>query len=154
LSINHIKQDVLFTTHYDTAMSSELVEKASELQELGLQYQRLQEAYRRILPKVDPNLIDDLLSRLHEDPDTKPMYTIEVFTKDGIDSEAARWYIFGKTGMMPAIYDHGTHFVTDQKLTVEMLKEISDSDDVIEVTGEYSGSFASNGPSHERHLIE
>ena len=56
--------------------------------------------------------------------------------------------------MMPAIYDHGTHFVTDQKLTVEMLKEISDSDDVIEVTGEYSGSFASNGPSHERHLIE
>jgi hypothetical protein len=51
-------------------MSSELVEKASELQELRLQYQRLQEAYRKILPKVDPNLIDDLLSRLHEDPDT------------------------------------------------------------------------------------
>lgn len=135
-------------------MSSELVEKASELQELRLQYQRLQEAYRKILPKVDPNLIDDLLSSLHEDPDTKSMYTIEVFTKDGIDSEAARWYIFGKTGMMPAIYDHGTHFVTDQKLTLEMLKEISDSDDVIEVTGEYSGSFASNGPMHERHLIE
>jgi hypothetical protein len=43
-------------------MSSELVEKASELQELRLQYQRLQEAYRKILPKVDPNLIDDLLS--------------------------------------------------------------------------------------------
>jgi hypothetical protein len=40
-------------------MSSELVEKASELQELRLQYQRLQEAYRKILPKVDPNLIDD-----------------------------------------------------------------------------------------------
>jgi hypothetical protein len=35
-----------------------------------------------------------------------------------------------------------------------MLKEISDSDDVIEVTGEYSSSFASNGPSHEGHLIE
>jgi hypothetical protein len=135
-------------------MSSELVEKASELQELRLQYQRLQEAYRKILPKVDSNLIDNLLSRLREDPDTKPMYTIEVFTKDRIDSEAARWYIFGKTGMMPAIYDHGTHFVTDQKLTLEMLKEISDSDDVIEVTGEYSGSFASNGPMHERHLIE
>ena len=133
-------------------MSSELVKKASELQELNLQYQRLQEAYRKILPKVDPNLIDDLLSRLHEDPGTKPMYTIEVFTKEGIDSEAARWYIFGKTGMMPAIYDHGTHFVTDQRLTLEILKEISDSDDVIEVTGDYSGSFASNGPMHERHL--
>ena len=136
-------------------MSSDLiVEKASELNELRLEYQRLQEVYRKILPKVDPDLIDDLLSRQQKDPDTKPMYTIEVFTKEGIDSEVARWYIFGKTGMMPAIYDHGTHFVTDQKLTLEMLKEISDSDDVIEVTGEYSGSFASNGPVHERHLIE
>jgi hypothetical protein len=135
-------------------MSSEVVGNVSELQELRLQYQRLQEAYRRILPKVDPNLIEDLLSRQQEDPYTEPMYTIEVFTRDGIDTEVARWYIFGKTGMMPAIYDHGTHFVTEQNLTLEMLKEISDSDDVIEVTGEYSGSFASNGPMHERHFIE
>jgi hypothetical protein len=134
-------------------MSSELIENTSELRELRLQYQRLREAYRRILPKVEPDLIDDLLSRQQEDPDTRPMYTIEVFTRKGIDAEVARWYIFGKTGMMPAIYDNGTHFVTDQELTLEILKEISDSDDVIEVTGEYSGSFASNGPMHECHLI-
>ena len=135
-------------------MSSEVIENVSELERLRVEYKRLQEAYRRILPKVDPNLIEDLLSRQQKDPHTEPMYTIEVFTRDGIDTEVARWYIFGKTGMMPAIYDHGTHFVTEQKLTLEMLKEISDSDDVIEVTGEYSGSFASNGPMHERHLIE
>lgn len=133
-------------------MSAKLEDNASELQELRLQYQRLQETYQKILPKVDPNLIDDLLSRRQKDPYTEPMYTIEVFTRDKIDTEAARWYIFGKTGMMPAIYDHGTHFVTDQKLTLETLKEISDSDDVIEVTGEYSGSFASNGPMHECHV--
>jgi len=134
-------------------MTSELVEKkASEIEELRLQYQRLRKTYRNILPKVDPELIDDLLSREQEDPGTTEMYTIEVFTKEGIDSEAARWYIFDKTGMMPAIYDKGTHFVTDQKLTLENLKEISDSDDVIEVTGEYTGSFGSNGPMHERHL--
>jgi hypothetical protein len=132
-------------------MSSELVKDSSRLQELRLEHQSLQKAYRSILPKVDPNLIDDLLSRSEEDPDTEPMYTIEVFTRDGIDTEAARWYIFSKTNMMPAIYDHGTHFVTDQRLTLEMLKEISDSDDVIEVSGEYSGSFASNGPMHECH---
>lgn len=132
-------------------MSSELVKDSSRLQELRLEHQSLQKAYRSILPKVDPNLIDDLLSRSEKDPDTEPMYTIEVFTRDGIDTEAARWYIFSKTNMMPAIYDHGTHFVTDQRLTLEMLKEISDSDDVIEVSGEYSGSFASNGPMHECH---
>jgi hypothetical protein len=139
-------------------MTSELIEKKKtppELHELRLQYQRLRETYRKILPKVDPELIDDLLSREQQEedpPDTRPMYTVEVFTRDGVDTEAARWYIFEKTGMMPAIYDHGTHFVTDQRLTLETLKEISDSDDVIEVTGEYSGSFASNGATHERHL--
>jgi hypothetical protein len=138
-------------------MSSELIEKKTppELHELRLQYQRLRETYRKILPKVDPELIDDLLSREQQEedpPDTKPMYTVEVFTREGVDTAVARWYIFEKTGMMPAIYDHGTHFVTDQRLTLEILKEISDSDDVIEVTGEYSDSFASNGPTHECHL--
>ena len=72
------------------------------------------------------------------------MYAIEVFTRKGIDAEVARWYISSKTGMMPAIYDKGAHFVTHQKITLENLKEISDSDDGIEVTGEYSSSFASN----------
>ena len=122
-----------------------------QLQELRTQYKRLQQDCQRILPKVDPVLVEDLLSRQSEDPDAVLMYTIEVFTRGGIDTEAARWYIFGRTGKMPAIYDHGTHFVTEQRFTLEMLKEISDSDDVIEVAGEYS---ASNGPMHERHLIE
>jgi hypothetical protein len=62
-------------------MTSELIENTPELHELGLQYQRLRETYRKILPKVDPELIDDLLSReQQEDPDTRPMYTVEVFT--------------------------------------------------------------------------
>ena len=52
--------------------------------------------------------------------------------------------------MMSAIYDNGTHYVTNQKLTLEMLKEISNCDDVLEVAGEYSGSCASVGSLHER----
>ena len=55
------------------------------------------------------------------------MYMLEVFTKPGIDSQAARNYIFEKTGMVAAVYDHGTHYVTNQKLTLETLKEISNS---------------------------
>ena len=54
-------------------MSSELVKDSSRLQELRLEYQSLQKAYRSILPKVDPNLIDDLLSRSEKDPDTESM---------------------------------------------------------------------------------
>ena len=52
--------------------------------------------------------------------------------------------------MMPAVYDKGTHYVTNQKLTLQILKEISDCKDVLEITGEYSGSCGSIDPVHER----
>ena len=50
--------------------------------------------------------------------------------------------------MVPAIYDNGTHFVTNQKPTFEMLREISDSDDILEVAGDYTGNITARGPSH------
>ena len=60
-----------------------------------------------------------------------------------------RYGIIEKTGMVPAIYDKGTHYVTNQRLTLEKVKEISDSQDVIEVTGEYTGGITGRGASPE-----
>jgi hypothetical protein len=137
----------------------ELTEYASgqqvlELHRLRIEHEKLYAIYNIILPKVKPALIADLLSReidyYHSDGKSAPMYTVEVFTKKGIDSKGAKMYIIQKTGMVPSIYDHGTHFVTNQKLTLEILKEISDCDDVLEVAGEYSGSCGSIGSVHER----
>ena len=59
--------------------------------------------------------------------------------------------------MVPAIYDKDTHYVTNQRLTLETLKEIADSQDVIEVTDDYTGSITAEytrgitgrGASHE-----
>jgi hypothetical protein len=127
-----------------------------ELNALRIQRKKLQAIYTQVLPKVVPGLIGDLLSREmeYDQPSNNnaegPMYTLEVFTKNGTDPEKAKNYIFQKTGMRPAVYDKGTHYVTNQKLTLEILKEISDSDDVLELTGEYSGSWGSIGPIHER----
>ena len=84
-----------------------------------------------------------------ENPRVAPMYMIEVFTKPGLNTEEVRRYIIGKTGMSPAIYDNGTHYVTNQELTLDILKEISDSEDVVEVTGEYTGGLGGYGASHE-----
>jgi carboxypeptidase family protein len=84
-----------------------------------------------------------------EDPHLTPMYMVEVFTKPGLNTEEVRRYIISKTGMSPAIYDNGTHYVTNQKLTLEILKEISDSEEVIEVTGDYTGGLGGYGASHE-----
>src|ERR687895_2517737 len=112
-------------------------------------FEELQKKYQEFLPKVDPGLINDLLLRQMENPGLIPMYMVEVFTKAGLNTEEVRRYIIGKTGMSPAIYDNGTHYVTNQKLTLDILKEISDSEDVIEVAGEYTGGLGSWGASHE-----
>lgn len=103
-----------------------------ELQRLRIEREKLYAIYETILPKVKPALIAELLTReidYHTDGRDTPMYTIEVFTKNGIDTEEAKMYII-QNGMIPSLYDHGTHYVTNQKLTLEILKEISDCDDV------------------------
>jgi DNA-binding GntR family transcriptional regulator len=108
----------------------ELTEYASgqqvlELHRLRIEHEKLYAIYNIVLPKVKPALIADLLLReidyYHSDGKNAPMYTVEVFTKKGIDSEEAKLYIIQKTGMVPSIYDHGTHYVTNQKLTLEIL---------------------------------
>ena len=121
----------------------------SEVLEIKDRFLELQQKYRQHLPKVDPALIDDLLLRQMENPNVVPIYLVEVFTRPGLDVEEVRNYIVKKTGMSPAVYDNGTHYAVNQKLTLEMLKEISDSEDVIEVTGEYTGGLGSYGASHE-----
>ena len=138
---------------YTNRQRQQQTQQTLQLQRLRIEYEKLCAVYNTILPKVKPSLISDLLLReidYQTNGKDAPMYTVEVFTKKGIDSEEARMYTIEKTGMVPSIYDHGTHYVTNQKLTLEILKEISDCDDVLEVTGEYSGSCGSIGSVHER----
>ncbi|MEO9294314.1 MAG: hypothetical protein ABI347_01795 [Nitrososphaera sp.] len=111
-------------------------------------FSQLREAYAKVLPKVDRALLNDLLER--EKSSTRLAYTIEVFTREGVDVEEARQYIMRKTGMAPAIFDNGTHYVTNQILTLEMLKEISDSDDALEIHGNFCGGVGMKGAHFER----
>ena len=121
----------------------------SEVQEIRTVFQGLQTLYEMYLPKVDPILIHDLLIREKEKSENAPFYMVEIFTKPGIDSEAMKNKIFERTGWLPAVYDKGTHYVNNQRLTLEMLKEISEPEDVLEVTGDYTGSITARGASHE-----
>ena len=109
----------------------------------------LQTLYSPYLPKVDPYLIEDLLMHQQKNPKDVPFYMVEAFTKPGTDSQIKRNPIFEKTGMVPAVYDNGTHYVTNHRLTLEMLNEISNDEDVLEVTGEYTGIVGGWGTSHE-----
>ena len=121
-----------------------------ELKEIRNVFQGLQTLYETHLPKVDSTLIHDLLIREKEKSERAPFYMVEIFTKEGTDSEAMKNRIFNNTGMLPAIYDHGTHYVTNQRLSLEILKEICNSEDVLEVTGDYTGTPTGRGASHDR----
>ena len=122
--------------------------ESQEIKEIKRVYAGLETLYRTYFPKSDPSLIHDLLRRLQKNPNTAPIYMVEVFTKPGVDPEAAKIYIFNKTGMVPAVYDKGTHYVTNHKLTLQTLKEISDSGDVLEVAGDYTENITARGSSH------
>ena len=123
----------------------------SELTKISDQFKELQEKYKQYLPKVDSALIYDLFLRQMENPSVTPMYMVEVFTKPGVNTEEVREFIIKKTGTSPAIYDNGTHYIINQKLTIETLKEISEYDDVLEITGEYTGGIGGGGASQHEY---
>ena len=125
------------------------ISTTSELFELKSQFEELQRMYSELLPKVDPSLLNDLLLRQMENPSNAPMYMVEVFLESGVDSQQVRDTVLKETGMVPAIYDSGTHIATHNRLTLEMLKRISEKEEVIEITGEYNGDFGNWAPSHE-----
>ena len=129
---------------------SVIQDTVAELKELKIETQRLRQLYRKIFPKVDPALVYDLISRLEQDPlNSAPVYTIEVFAKDGTDSKKSRDHILQTTGTVPSVYDNDTHYVSAHRLTLEALKKLNDIDYVLEVMGDYNGSAASIGPQHD-----
>lgn len=122
-----------------------------KLEELRTQTQNLGKAYRELFPKVDPAFVYDLILRLSENPDNNPpVYTVEVFTKEGTDPEKSKERILQTTGTIPAIYDNGTHYVSTQRMTLDMLKKLNDIDYVVEVMGDYTGGASSIGPRHDK----
>src|SRR5215204_5705093 len=112
--------------------------KTTEL--LQNHFEELQKKYEEILPKVDPKLINDLLLRQMENPGSDPMYMVETFLEPGTDIQKVRETILQETGMVPAIYDNGTHVAAHHPLTLEILERISNKEGVIEVTGDYAAS--------------
>jgi hypothetical protein len=127
----------------------------SQLSEINNRFKELHGIYSKYLPKVDPALINDFLLRQIENPSVNPRFMIEVFIKPGINRERVRAVIMEKTGMNPAMYDNGTHCVITQNLTMDKLKEISDLDEALEVTGKYVGGLEGYKTFPEqRHEVE
>jgi hypothetical protein len=108
-----------------------------ELQELRNVFHGLETVYSTYLPKVDPVLIHDILLREEQKSERAPFYMVEVFTKPGTNSEWCKQHITETTGFVPAIYDKGTHYVTNMRLTLDILKRLNDFEFVEEIAGDY-----------------
>jgi hypothetical protein len=123
-----------------------LTEGKEEIMSAMEQFEKMQEKY---LPKVDRKLVVDLFLRLRENPNDKPMYTMETFVEKGTNSEDIRNEIIRNTGMAPQFFDRGTHIVVHHKLDYDVLKLMNDHPGVLEIRGTYMGSMASTGASYD-----
>src|SRR3954447_23351019 len=121
----------------------------SELREIRNVFQGLETLYQTYLPKVDPILLHDLLIREQEKSERAPFYMVEVFTQQRTDSEWCKNHIWNTTGFVPAVYDKGTHYVTNMRLTLDILKRLDDFEFVEGITGDYTGTLTALGASHE-----
>jgi hypothetical protein len=118
-----------------------------ELKQIRMVFQGLQTLYQTHLPKVDPAIIHDLLVReLNKKSGDKsrlpPFYLVEIRTVKGTDQEMMKSMIFEKTGFLPSITENGTHYVANMRLSLELLKEICESQEgIIRITGDYTGGI-------------
>lgn len=110
-------------------------------QDIQTKYNEFQNACKTILPKIDRKLIEDLLYRRQEDPSTRPKYSIEITTKEGLDTQKIKDLVWSKIGEMPEIDNHGTYYRIEHALTLEALRQLSDYDYVLNVKGSYIGPY-------------
>jgi hypothetical protein len=121
-----------------------------QIEDLIRKFEEFQKACKTILPAVNRHLIEDLILHLQENPNIEYMYKIETFTRKGVDVNKIKKAILDKTGMVPEVYDDGTHYVVNQKLSLETLREISQCDqNILEVRGEYIGNVGLKESEHK-----
>ena len=121
-----------------------------QTEDLILKFEEFQNACRTILPGVNRHLIEDLILHQQENPNIEYMYKIETFTRKGIDVNKIKKAILDKIDMVPEVYDDGTHYVVNQKLTLETLRQIVQCDhNILEVRGEYIGNVGLKESEHK-----
>ena len=100
-------------------------------EEITSAMEQFERVHQKYLPKVDRRLVIDLFLHLRENPNVKPMYTVETFTEEGTNPEEIRNEIIRRTEMAPQFFDKGTHIVVHHQLDYDLLKYINDRPGVV-----------------------
>jgi hypothetical protein len=120
------------------------------IEELEKKFLEFEYLMKSCLPKVDTQLILDILHRMAGDKN--PMYTLEIFLDKKPDLDELRDKISNDLEVMPAFYDGGTHVVIAHRIDLKMLEYFSLDENVYRIRGTYTGhgQGASIGPVFER----
>src|SRR6476469_10884871 len=97
-------------------------------QEIQTKYNEYQKACKNILPKIDRKLIEEFLYRQQDDTNTRPKFSIEITTKEGLDIQKIKDLVWSKIGQIPDIDNHGTCYRIEHILTLDALSRLSDHD--------------------------
>jgi hypothetical protein len=108
-------------------------------QDIQIKYDEFRKSCMTILPKIDPKLIEDFLFRQQDVSDIKPKYSLEIITKEGLDTQNMKDLIWNKFGKLPVIDYNGTYYRIEHTITLEMLKRLCDYDFIVGVKGSYVG---------------
>lgn len=101
------------------------------------------DSYKSLLSKVDKNLskvqlrfLLELMSHQLAHPEQVPTLHLELFYHKGIDVTAKVKELSNKLDRVPAVYDNGTHFVIEPRLTLAGIEEFVRDSDVEFITGD------------------
>jgi hypothetical protein len=94
----------------------------NKLQQIRRAFQGLQTLYQMHLPKVDSDLIHDLLIRelnkkSNDTSTLSPFYIVEIRSEEGTAQDKMKNMIFERTGFLPSIYKNGTRYIASSNIT-------------------------------------
>lgn len=125
---------------------------SKEFGDLKKQYGELRGMYEKYFPKVEPKLVEELVSVGSDSADSKDrLYALQVVGKEGSSLGRVKQYLSDKTGRVPTEYEGGTHYVVNVYPTLDMIKDIQDFEEVERISGDYTfGSYSMHGVHEHR----
>lgn len=115
-------------------------------------YREFQDTMEVCFPKVDKNLIVELLGELKEDE--YPGYNLQIKLREGFDEDRFRESILRDFGVLPAFHrdeKYGGHAALEHRVNFDTLSYLSNMGDVDFIKGSRAGGGrASIGPRMER----
>lgn len=118
-------------------MSGNSTSAQKEFDEIRAEYTKLHGLYRKYFPKVDPKLVEEIISQTPSSAKSKGLlYALRVIATEGTNFDRVREYFIAKTGRVPTSYETEVHQVILVYPTLDMIKEIQGYEEVEHISGE------------------